>query len=338
MQLPSPSSLSQTFPLSTTSYNTVQKHRKEIANLIQGKDLRFVIITGPCSLHNQDSALAYAKKLLNLQSHVEKTCKLVMRAHFEKPRTYLGWKGILHDPFLDGRENILQGLAFSRDLLLQLADTGIALAAEFLDPIASCYFSDLISWGFIGARTSTSQIHRQLASHLAMPVGFKNSPDGDITSALHGALFARHSHSLLQIDQEAKACFVKSLGNPSTHIVLRGANAHANYEPHHVDFAIDICQKNDFSHRILVDCSHGNSQKHFSKQKKVLLSILDQYRSGNSQLLGVMLESHLKEGSQDPSSFASPSVSVTDPCIGWEQTEELILSVHESLSLALCSS
>lgn len=337
MQLPSPNSLRTRLPVNPQTFSSIEKHRKEISDLINGTDMRFAIVTGPCSLHDLDSALIYANKLFLLQKHVEKTCKLVMRAHVEKPRTLLGWKGVLHDPSLEGKNDMIQGIPFSRNILMQLANTGIALASEFLDPIASSYFADLISWGFIGARTSTSQIHRQLASSLPMPVGFKNSLDGDIQSALYGAVSAKQSHSLLQIDEEGKACSVRSAGNPFAHIVLRGAANHTNYKESDIQSVLDLCQRHDLSHRILVDCAHGNSLKKLEGQESAFLSILEQYLSGNQDLLGVMLESHLEEGSQSPSSSARPSVSITDPCIGWEQTEELILSVHESLSTVSCS-
>jgi 3-deoxy-7-phosphoheptulonate synthase len=333
MQLPSPSTLKTNLPITQKVLQAVEHHRKEISHLIHGVDPRFVIIAGPCSLHSLDSALLYANKLYFLQKKVEKSCKLVMRAHIEKPRTHLGWKGILHDPSLNGKADIEQGLTLSRTILLELAKTGIALASEFLDPIAACYFSDLISWGFIGARTATSQIHRQLASHLPMPVGFKNPTDGNVEDALHAVLSAHNSHSLLQIDEDGQACAAQSSGNPFTHIVLRGALNHTNYEMPYIQAAVDLCHKHNLFYRILVDCAHGNSQKNPSSQKGVLFSVLEQYLTAPSHLLGVMIESHLEEGKQPISSSShSPFLSVTDPCIGWEQTEELILSVHETLS------
>jgi len=338
MTLLSPSALQKKLSLKTDQEASIAAHRSLIKDLVTGKDPRLAIIVGPCSLHSKDSALEYAHRLYALQSKVDKTCVLVMRAHIEKPRTCLGWKGLLYDPSLTGKDDIINGLFESRKLLLELVHTNVPLASEFLDPLTSCYFSDLISWGFIGARTSTSQIHRQLASSLAMPVGFKNSIDGSIESVIQGALAAQHPHSFLQIDAMGMVGVTKSLGNSASHIVLRGSDTGPNYDPYSVNSAIKTAHELNLQSRILIDCSHGNSQKDPTNQKRVLDSIVTQHIEGNPHILGVMMESHLEGGSQSfNSSSLSPSISLTDPCLSWPETEELLLLVNERLSSSLCS-
>jgi 3-deoxy-7-phosphoheptulonate synthase len=338
MTLLSPGDLQRKLPLTEEQSSSIASYRSTIKNLVLGRDPRLAIVVGPCSLHNKDSALEYATRLHELQKKVDKTCILVMRAHIEKPRTCLGWKGLLYDPSLTGKEDIIRGLFESRQLLLELVKTNVALGSEFLDPLTSSYFSDLISWGFIGARTSTSQIHRQLASSLEMPVGFKNSIDGGVESVIQGAVAATSSHTFLQIDETGVVGVTKSLGNSASHIVLRGSNAGPNYDPYSINHTIEIAQRLGLQNRILIDCSHGNSRKDPLSQKKVLSSVLTQHIEGNPHILGVMLESHLEEGSQSfNSSSVSPSLSLTDPCIGWSETEELILLVNEKLSSSLCS-
>lgn len=333
MTIPSPETIKQRIPLLSIEVDRIEKHRKTIADFIQGKEDRFVIITGPCSLHDKDSALEYASRLQVLQTTIEKTCFLVMRAHVEKPRTCLGWKGILYDPFFTGKSDIVTGLYKGRELLTELVKTGIPLASEFLDPLTSCYFSDLISWGFIGARTSSSQIHRQLASSLPMPVGFKNSIEGNLEHVIQGAVTAKHSHAFLQADVQGKIGLIQSTGNPSAHIVLRGSDTKPNYDEASISEALRISESYGLESGILIDCSHGNSRKDPLKQAVVLESILRQRLGGNRKIIGVMMESHLQRGNQLlSSSDPSPSISLTDPCLGWEETEELLLSIHESLS------
>jgi len=332
MHIPSPKAMQSSFPVQEETLSCIAEHREQIRDLIKGKDSRLAIVVGPCSLHDKDSALEYALRLHELQKQVEETCLLIMRAHIEKPRTCIGWKGMLHDPFLSGQDNLAEGLFICREMLLQLADTKVPLACEFLDPIASSYFKDLISWGFIGARTSTSQTHRQLASSLPMPVGCKNGIDGNIESVIQSALAARHPHSFLHIDEEGRVSAMKSLGNRASHIVLRGSDLKPNYDHESVLFATKLCEELSLDTRILIDCCHGNSQKDLDKQIDVFSSVFTQYKEGNHHILGVMLESHLKEGHQSFSSSICPSTSLTDPCLGWSKTEDLLLSVHEELS------
>lgn len=332
MHVPSPKAMQSSLPTPEATLSSIAKHRQEITDLVKGKDSRLAVVVGPCSLHDKNSAIEYALRLTELQKQVEETCLLVMRAHIEKPRTCLGWKGMLHDPLLNGKENLVEGLFICRELLVDLANTGIPLASEFLDPLASCYFSDLISWGFIGARTSTSQTHRQLASSLPMPIGCKNGIDGNIESVIQGAIAARHPHNFLHIDAEGRIGVIKSSGNRASHIVLRGSDLKTNYDHESILFATKLCEDLELDSRILIDCSHGNSQKNLNNQIHVFSSVFTQYKEGNHHILGVMLESHLKEGNQLFSPSICPSTSLTDPCLGWSTTEELLLSVHEELS------
>ncbi len=340
MAFPSPSALKKKFSLNPNTFLNIQKHRNQIQEIIQGRSPLWAIVVGPCSLHDTESALHYAKKLRVLQEKVEKTCLLVMRAHAEKPRTYLGWKGLVYDPNLDGSCNIQEGLSVSRELYLQIANLNIPIATEFLEPLISSYLSDLISWGFIGARTSSSQIHRQLASSLSMPIGFKNSTDGNLDSAIQGALTAQASHSFIHIDDLGTICQVKSSGNPNSHVVLRGTSTGPNYKSFDIQKTLKLSEEKGLNTRILVDCAHDNSiQKPFD-QRNVCHNVLEQHLSGNHKIMGLMMESHLKEGSQSiESSFIDPSISLTDPCINWEETESLIYNIHETLlESALCFS
>ena len=333
MTLPSPLHITTLLPLDLDTSIEIQKYKKAIEEIIQGTSSLWALVVGPCSLHDTQSALEYAKKLQNLQKKVQKTCLLIMRAHIEKPRTCLGWKGFLYDPLLDGSNNLSKGLFMSRNLLLQIAQLGIPIATEFLDPLASPYFSDLVSWGFIGARTSSSQIHRQLASFLPMPIGFKNSTDGNLDNAIYGALSSQNSHSFIHINTLGEICEVKSSGNPFSHIVLRGSRKAPNYTPCDIQIALKKSSECGLTHRLLIDCAHNNSPKKPFDQKNVCNSALEQYLSGNDRIMGIMLESHLKAGNQSiDSAFIDPYISVTDPCIDWEETEELICLIHEALS------
>jgi 3-deoxy-7-phosphoheptulonate synthase len=335
MPFPSPLDLKTKLPLNIATSIQIQKHRIKIQEIIEGTSSLWTFVVGPCSLHDKDSALRYAEKLKKLQEKVEKTCLLVMRAHIEKPRTSLGWKGFLYDPYLDGSNKILDGLFLSRQLYLEIAEIGLPIATEFLEPLASSYFSDLISWGFIGARTSSSQIHRQLASLLQMPVGFKNSTDGNLESAIQGAISAQSPHNVIHMNNLGKVDEVTSPGNPFSHIVLRGSTSGPNYSSSDVFMALKKLDR-----RLLIDCAHDNSPKKPFDQKQVCLSALEQHLSGSGKIMGVMLEGHLKAGNQSiTSSSIDPSVSLTDPCMGWDETEELIYLVHEALqeSSVLCS-
>lgn len=340
MPFPTPLDLITKLPIDVDTSIKIQKHRRQIQDIIQGASPLWALVVGPCSLHDTLSALDYAQKLKELQKKVEKTCLLVMRAHVEKPRTCLGWKGFLYDPHLDGSDSIAEGLFMSRQLYLHIAKLGVPIATEFLEPIASSYFSDLVSWGFIGARTSSSQIHRQLASHLSLPIGFKNSTDGNLENAIHGALAAQSPHSFIHVDSTGRICQVKSKGNSFSHIVLRGANTSPNYSASDILKALKLSENGGLRHRLLIDCAHDNSLKKPMDQKTVCYNVLEQYLFGNDRIMGIMLESHVKSGNQAlSSSTIDPFISVTDPCIDWEETKKLIHFVHESLldSSILCS-
>jgi 3-deoxy-7-phosphoheptulonate synthase len=331
MTLKTPHEVKQKLPLKTLHSTQISRHRITIESILQREDSRFALILGPCSLHDAMSAKDYAKKLSILQKKVEKSCFLVMRAHIEKPRTLFGWKGLLYDPYLDGSNDLEAGLSICRSLLLEIVETGIPIALEFLDPLTPLYFSDLVSWGFIGARTSSSQIHRQLASILSMPVGFKNAVDGNVEEAILGALVAQGSHTFPYMDENGKLLAVTSQGNPFSHIVLRGSMQQANYTSKEIQKALSVCSQLGLNTPLIVDCAHGNCQKNPLLQKEAFYCVLNQYLEGNDKIIGLMIESHLEEGKQPFSKSIHPAISLTDPCIGWETTEEWVLSIHEAL-------
>ncbi len=325
----SPNLLKKLLPLRAQSF--LQSSRKQAQQILMGKDHRLLIVTGPCSIHAIESALEYAHRLKRLQERVKESCFLVMRVYGEKPRTTVGWKGLLYDPQLDGTHDIAKGLHHMRALLLALSEIGVPTATEFVDPLAAAYIDDLITWGFIGARTSESQPHRQLASSLEMPIGFKNATDGSLEGAVNGVLSAKHPHSFLYIDQEGKVASCRSAGNPHAHIVLRGSSDKPNYDSFSVYNAVSKLLKLQLTPRILIDCAHGNCRKDHEKQKEVFESVIKRLCSGDPHLMGVMLESHIEAGNQSLSSSPNTRVSVTDPCIDWELTESLISWADDSL-------
>lgn len=337
MTLPSPRQLKTFLPTSRDQEGFISASQATVKRLLLGKDPRIAIVAGPCSIHDKEAALEYAHHFKNLSSIVSKSCFLVMRVYMEKPRTSTGWKGYLYDPHLDGSHDIHAGMIATRQLLLELASLEVPTAAEFVDPIASAYFSDLISWGFIGARTSASQPHRQLASLLNLPIGFKNATDGNIDDAIHGVIAAQNKHTFLHINDEGKIDAVQSQGNPYTHIVLRGAYEFTNYDPASVAVTLQKMKIAEISTRLLIDCSHGNCQKQHDKQIQAFSAVLDQIDGGNRSILGVMLESHLHSGSQSIHSPLQYAVSVTDPCINWATTVELILQANAVLEAQLAT-
>lgn len=292
--------------------------RTTIQNILQGQDDRLLIVTGPCSLHDSVTALEYAHRLQELSHKVEDNLFLVMRAFVEKPRSRLGWKGLL-----SGSSSLNEGLLASRHLLEQLAPC-IPLATEFLEPFSAPYLSDLISLGFIGARTSASQIHRQIASALPCPVGFKNSVEGDIAIAVHGALSARSPHAFMTINALGQAVQATSLGNPASFIVLRGSQRASNYHPEALSAALSLLQEEGLEPHLMIDCSHGNSGKDYRKQAVVFQRTLELLKEW--PIRGLMLESHLRPGLE---------LSLTDSCIGWEETEELILQAADSQKIMI---
>jgi len=323
--LPSPSELIGEYPLSETHTTFITNTRDTIRNILNGKDSRKLIITGPCSIHDLESAKEYALKLKHLAEEVADTFFLVMRVYFEKPRTTLGWKGLLYDPDGNGSHDIEKGMQLTRKLLLTLTDYQVPAAAEFLDPISSYYFADLISWGCIGARTAESQTHREMASGLPMPVGFKNNTDGNPKIAINGAVTAATAHTYISFDMNAKASIIKTPGNPDSHIVLRGGQQGPNYDAKAVNATLAALAEVNLQKRIIIDCSHDNSGRQHDVQPMVFQSVIHQMIEGNPYIKGVILESHLKAGREDmqirPGTYG---ISITDACMDWTTTEQLI--------------
>jgi 3-deoxy-7-phosphoheptulonate synthase len=326
--LATPKELKELFPLETKQRLFIQKTRKKIQNILLGKEKRKLLIVGPCSIHDELSTLEYAKKLQKLSEKV-KNFLLVLRFFIEKPRTSLGWTGYLTDPFLDGSGKIDQGLLLSRKLLMALAQENIPCAMEFLHPSFVPYFVDGITWGVIGSRTSSSQIHRQMASLLPFPVGFKNSQNEAIDTTLQSILAARAPHTLPTIDEEGRITSTQSLGNLFAHLVLRGNRKGPNYDERSLSKILNKSKQCSFPLKILIDCSHENSSKILEKQKECFLHFVSH---PNPFVVGAMLESHLKPGNQKPSMKGiSYGLSITDPCLGWEETQDLIRFADKTL-------
>jgi len=295
---------------------------------------QLVLIVGPCSIYDKSTTLEYAKKLKALADEVASTCFIIMRAYVEKPRTTHGWKGYLYQNNLSQQPNLYQGLLLARELFLELTDIGLPLAMEFVDPLSSYYFDDLITWGCIGARTCGSQIHRQLASSLDFPVGIKNSIDGNTALAMQAMVAASLPHTFLGLSQEGCIASLTSKGNPSTHLILRGSESAINYDISSIKKAFKDQSLYNLSSPILVDCSHGNSKKNLIKQQEIFLQLIEDKSILYPCLLGLMLESFLESGSQNISnpSLINPRCSITDPCLDWKTTESLILKAHKHLS------
>ncbi len=302
--------------------------QKQIKNIFLKKDRRKIIFVGPCSIHSAKEALIYASKLKKLQEEVKDTLLLVMRFYYEKPRSKSTWRGFLYDPNLDGTNNILSGIIKTRQLLLKITQLQIPVSTEILDPYTGYFFDDLISWGFIGARTVHSQIHRQLASNFLFPVGFKNDISGNVSTAVEAAYFANQKHCFFTINQEGILSATESNGNPYTHLVLRGSNLKTNYDKHSVTKAENLMHK---KLPIVIDSSHGNSQKNYKKQIEVFKNIIKQSKI-NPSIIGTMLESNLIEGKQPihPINLRF-GVSITDSCISFEDTKQLIYYAHDIL-------
>ncbi len=325
MQLPSPKSIKSEFPLTVAARRFVQTSRQTAIDILSRKDRRLAAIVGPCSIHDPQATLEYASRLKNIK---EENIYPILRFFIEKPRTSLGWKGMLYDPHLDGSHDIAAGIRKSRALLVQMAEMQMPCAIEFLEPILVPYFEDLITWGVIGARTSASQPHRQLASSLPFPVGFKNACNGEIDSAIHSVLSSRIAHSYVGINEDGHIAAIQSCGNPYSHLVLRGSDKRPNFDATSVGDALRALQDNRLEPRIVIDCSHGNSGKDPWKQQAVLEEILSQ---NNPALAGFMLESHLKSGKQplcEDLDLLHYGISITDACLGWEETEALLKNIQ----------
>jgi 3-deoxy-7-phosphoheptulonate synthase len=306
-------------------------------DIIEGRNNRLAIMVGPCSIHNVAEAIEYGKKLRELALRVKDTMLVVMRVYFEKPRTTTGWKGLITDPHLDGTDDMNSGLKMARSIMQDISEIGLPIVTEFLDPRVPRYISDLVTMGTIGARTTESQTHREMASGLSMPVGFKNSTDGTVKNALDAFVAAKSSHKFLGINMQGEQKMLTTAGNPHGCIILRGGNGHTNYDPVSVEAVVQEVAKRNLRCPIVVDCSHGNSYKQHQNQAMAFTSIIDQVVQGRKEIVGAMLESNLLPGNQkfDAGSTSvrglSPGISITDSCIGWEETESLILDAHHRL-------
>lgn len=321
--------------MSPAANKTVVEGREAIIRILQKEDHRLLVIVGPCSIHDSAGAIEYAERLVKLRESVGDQLMLVMRTYFEKPRTTLGWKGLVNDPQLDGSYEMSAGLYRAREILLAISEMGIPGATEVLDPIVPQYLDDLVSWSAIGARTTESQTHREMASGLSVPIGFKNSTDGNLQVAIDAMVAARHPHHFLGIDQDGQTAVVAARGNKHGHIILRGGHDRPNYDPVSVTMAEEQMTEAGLSPQIMIDCSHANSGKRPRLQAHVLKSVLQQHFDGNTSIIGVMIESNLKEGCQPLGKDVSHleyGLSITDPCLGWEDTERLLKFARDELA------
>ena len=330
-----PRVLKSALPITDASAQTVVDGRESVKRVLAGEDRRLLVVIGPCSIHDPKSSLEYARKLNALRQELNDRLYFVMRVYFEKPRTTIGWKGLINDPHLDGSYDIEAGLKIARELLLQITALGLPAATEFLDPIVPQYLADLVSWAAIGARTTESQTHREMASGLSMPVGFKNATDGRLQIAIDAMTAARTPHNFLGIDQDGVTSIVITTGNPDGNVVLRGGRKQTNYDPASIAEASAQLVKAGLSPVLMVDCSHANSGKQHARQEEVWRSVIEQRVAGNRALIGMMVESHLSEGAQPfpkPVSELRYGVSITDACIGWETTERMLRHAHAELA------
>jgi 3-deoxy-7-phosphoheptulonate synthase len=328
-----PAILMEDLPITDTASETVATGRRSAADCLHDRDDRLVVVAGPCSIHDTVAAKEYALKLKEQADRFADDLLIIMRVYFEKPRTNVGWKGLINDPFIDGTFSINKGLHMARGLLLDLADMGLPAGCEFLDTIMPQFIGDLVSWGAIGARTTESQVHRELASGLSCPIGFKNATNGNIQVAVDAIEAARHPHHFLSVTKQSVAAIVATKGNGDCHIILRGGSDGPNYDVESLTQTAELAKTNKVPHRIMVDCSHGNSRKHAANQPGVADDIAKTLSSGQSPVFGVMLESNLIAGNQSvvegkPLTYGQ---SITDDCIGWDAT----VSVFERLSQAV---
>jgi len=320
-ELSPPGHILREFPATDPSAQTTCETRQEIHRILHGADDRLLVIVGPCSIHDPDAALEYARHLQAERERHAADILIVMRVYFEKPRTTVGWKGLINDPHMDGSFRINEGLRLARRLLWELTERGLPCATEFLDTITPQYTADLISWGAIGARTTESQVHRELASGLSCPVGFKNGTDGNIKIAVDAIRAAQSPHHFLSVTKAGHSAIVSTNGNEDCHIILRGGRQ-PNYDAAHVEAACVEMGKAGLAPRVMIDCSHGNSNKDYKRQLDVAENIAEQIAAGEERIFGTMIESHLREGRQDLQPGIKPEYgqSITDACIGWEDT------------------
>lgn len=333
-----PAELKREIPISDKARKTVSEGRQVIENILSGKDHRVLVVVGPCSIHDLDAAHEYAKRLKQLADKVSDSLFIVMRVYFEKPRTTVGWKGLINDPYMNDSFKITDGLHIGRKLLRDILEVGLPTATEALDPISPQYMQDLIAWSAIGARTTESQTHREMASGLSSSIGFKNGTDGGLTVAINALQSVANPHRFLGINSDGKVSIVTTRGNPNAHVVLRGGNGKPNYD----SVSVSICEQElnaaNIDPNIMVDCSHANSNKDHNLQPLVLDNVSNQILEGNKSIIGVMLESHIHGGNQKLSSNPDEmeyGVSVTDACIDWETTEKSLIEMADKLSNVL---
>ncbi len=327
VRLLTPRALKAEFPMSEASNRTVVESRHNVMQILEQKDSRLLVVVGPCSIHDVDAALDYGARLNALRTEFSGQMEIIMRVYFEKPRTTVGWKGLINDPHLDGTYDIESGLKKARKLLLELTAAGLPTATEFLDPIIPQYTADLVTWAAVGARTTESQTHREMASGLSMPIGFKNGTDGSLQIALDAMQSARTPHSFLGIDQEGITSIIRTTGNSAGHIVLRGGRLRPNYDAESIREAEAKLTGAGLPPVLMVDCSHANSAKQHSRQEEVWRSVIEQRAAGTRSLIGMMVESYLNEGNQPfprPRSELRYGVSITDACLGWDVTERML--------------
>ncbi len=337
VRLLTPRELKAQSPAPDAVNTMVARSRERVIRILRREDPRLLVVIGPCSIHDEKSALEYATRLSRLQREFAGKMEIVMRVYFEKPRTTIGWKGLINDPHLDGSQDIEAGLQIARKLLLDITGMGLPTATEFLDPIVPQYIADLVTWAAIGARTTESQTHREMASGLSMPAGLKNGTDGSLQVAIDAMGAARHPHSFLGINEDGVTSIVRTTGNPHAHVVLRGGREKTNYDAESIRAAEDKLKSEKLLPVLMVDCSHANSEKKFAKQEDVWRSVIQQRIEGANSLIGLMVESHLHEGNQPiPKNMNDLryGVSITDSCIGWEATERMLRWGYEALSKA----
>ncbi|OTA27315.1 3-deoxy-7-phosphoheptulonate synthase [Alloscardovia macacae] len=329
--LPSPATVLQALPLSDFARQLVVESREETRAVLSGEDDRLLVIVGPCSIHDPQAALDYARRLGTVRRELEDDLLIIMRVYFEKPRTTIGWKGLINDPDLDGSHKINKGLLLARQILLDVLDCGVAAATEFLEPTSPQYISDAVTWGAIGARNTESQVHRQLASGLSMPVGFKNATDGSVEVAVDSVYTAAQQHTFFGIDHQGRAAAVETLGNPDCHVVLRGSSSGPNYDAVSVADALSVARSRLSTdslgaHGLIIDASHGNSGKDEIQQARVVRSVAARLAEGEQGISGIMMESFIQGGNQKAAPLAQLEYgkSVTDKCIAWPETENLL--------------
>jgi len=331
-ELAPPAHLLREFPCSEKTEDLTYHTRQAIHRILHGSDDRMLVIVGPCSIHDPKAGLEYARRLVEVKKELERELVIVMRVYFEKPRTTVGWKGLVNDPNLDGSYQINKGLRVARELLMEINEIGLPAGTEFLDMISPQYYADLVSWGAIGARTTESQVHRELASGLSCPVGFKNGTDGNVRIAVDALKAARTPHHFLSVTKAGHSAIVSTNGNEDCHIILRGGK-HPNYDAASVDAAAKELAAAGLEQRLMIDCSHSNSQKMYQRQIDVAREIARQVAAGEERIMGLMVESHLKAGRQDlvPGKELEYGLSITDACIGWEDSVPVLRNVAEAV-------